>query len=194
MLINNYAVVDNVLDNPDEYVKLAKTVGYEYNSKFPCSLQGVKIDNYLPADNNFYWRGFRSLELHAIDMQLFHKTFSSVFNKLYANLSSIAYNYHISSYFHYNSSDIENPEEWWHVDIPYIFAGVIYLQKHPEENSGTIIRLEDNSEIVIDNVFNRLVFYNSNLLHRPQSCFGTSVDNARLALTFFVKALNIWKT
>lgn len=193
MLFNNYVVVDNVLDNPDTYIDLAKSIGYEYNTKYPCNLQGIKIDNYVQESNQLYWRGFRSLELHTIDQNLFYNTFSNVFNKVYANLSNINYNYHISSYLHYNSQDITSCEDWWHMDIPYIFAGVIYLSKTPVANSGTIIRLEDDSEVIVDNVFNRLVFYNSNLLHRPQNFFGTTVDNARLTLVFFVKNLAIWK-
>jgi hypothetical protein len=193
MLFNNYAIVDNILEDPDSYIQLAKNTGYEYNSKFPCRLQGIRVENELPIDNPFNWRGFRSLELHVLNQQLFSKTFNRIFTKLFSNLSVVSYNYHVSSYLHYNSSDIGNWDEWWHIDIPYIFAGVIYLSKNPEPNSGTIIRLEDNSEVVVDNVFNRLIFYNSNLLHRPQRCFGTTVDNARLTLVFFIKNLAIWK-
>jgi len=193
MFLKDYVVIDNVLENPDKYIQLAKSTGYEYNTKFPCTLEKINIELTLPLTNEFNWRGFRSKELHMLDQDLFSATFNTIFKKLYSNLGDIQFNYHVSSYLHYNSKDIGNCKEWWHIDKPYLYAGVIYLNKNPPKDTGTLILLQDNTTVTIENVFNRLIFYNSNLLHRPQACFGSSIDDARLTVVFFIKNIAVGK-
>ena len=194
MFYKDYIVVDNILDNPNKLIDLAKSTEYYYNTKFPGNLKNIKIKEYIVDNNNVYnWAGFRSTSLHSLDKILFQQIFEKVFTVLFKDLSSIMYRYDISAYLHYNCGTLKDYDNWWHTDTTAIFAGIIYLSPNPEKDSGTIIKTTNKLDIVVDNVFNRLVFYNANLFHRPQRLFGTTTDNARLTLVFFVNRLDIWK-
>ena len=73
----------------------------------------------------------------------------------------------------------------WHDDIGYNCAGVVYLNKTPESNSGTLLNIE-GEVIGIENKFNRLAFYNSSILHRVENAFYSEA-RPRLTLTIFAK-------
>ena len=155
---NNYIVIDNIFNNPDQIVDLAKREKYyTFENRV---IDGVTLNDDMNLFPQGMWRGYRS---KAIDI-----------------LGDI------TSYFavipDFANYDIDQ-KHWWHFDR-CSFAGVIYLNKSPEENSGTILMIDDE-EVVIENQYNRLVMY-KNILHRPQRFFGTDIHNSRMTLTFFV--------
>jgi len=155
---NNYIVIDNAFDHPDRIVELAKKQTYHtFENRM---IDGVCLSDDINSFPDGMWRGYRSNKLDIIG--------------------------DVDSYFaiipDFANYDIDQ-KHWWHFD-QCSFAGVIYLNKSPEDNSGTILMIDDE-EVVIENRYNRLVMY-KNILHRPQRFFGTDIDTARMTLTFFI--------
>jgi len=81
---------------------------------------------------------------------------------------------------------LDGVESWIHKDDTE-WAGVLYLTPDAPIDSGTGIFNQDKELItMIGNVYNRLVLYRGNLLHRSiVSGFGDSVYNGRLTQVLF---------
>ena len=181
-MINDYLVVDNILDDPDLLVDLSKRIEYYKRTN---TINGALLKDSEPIGG--YWQGLRSDLLEVIDYSLCNRLSNEIFKKI----TSYNVECRIESYLHFAPAFVGQPQNsWWHKDDGSVLAGVIYLNTNPPKNSGTIV-LVDNKPVVIDNVFNRLALYNANLLHRPEQCFGDDVNNARLTLTFFIKELTV---
>jgi hypothetical protein len=71
-----------------------------------------------------------------------------------------------------------------------MFAGIVYLSENVPESAGTILKFDDK-EIEIENYYNRLVMYRSNIVHSAAEGFGETLSNSRKTLNFFVKKLEI---
>lgn len=84
----------------------------------------------------------------------------------------------------------EGAETWVHKD-PSMWAGVLYLNPDAPIESGTGIFKEvapQDFELIdaIGNVYNRLILYRGDLLHRSLlSGFGNSPETGRLTQVFF---------
>lgn len=84
----------------------------------------------------------------------------------------------------------EGAETWVHKD-PSMWAGILYLTPNAPIEAGTGIFKEDKQgefELVdaIGNVYNRLVLYRGDLLHRSLlSGFGNTPESGRLTQVFF---------
>jgi hypothetical protein len=172
-----YQVVDNILARPEFYVEWARTLEYDYTSE--CRIPDI---NRRDLKTDVGWRGYRSDEIAELNVAIA----TSLTGQLYRRcLSSwIASPYNQRNYLHYSSSEIEYGDFWWHQDRSNL-AGVIYLTPDPEPESGTLLKI-NNKIVQIDNVFNRLVLYDASLVHRPERCFGNTINTARLTMTIFV--------
>lgn len=185
-MFKDYVIYDNILDDAEKIVDIAKSSCY-YSSD-GRSIDGVNLildDEYKPTGG---WRGLRSRHLAIIDENIFENTYNEIFTKVF-NLPG-TWKYFIDTHFHLAPGYIEFDDHWWHIDRNSLFAGVIYLNKNAEDNGGTLIKDKDNNEISVDNKFNRLIMYKSNLSHRPMNCFGSNIDNARLTISFFIREIN----
>lgn len=183
-MIKPYIILENAVEDPHIFVEWAKNLTYFSSSE--KHIAGIKID---PTQQFDKWRGHRSKSLHELDIDIFNNIFDNIFPRLFVNYNC-DFNYNISAYVHFSPGYIDYDDHWWHIDPAVVFAGVIYLNRNPDPLSGTILNLNNNN-FVIENVYNRLVMYDSQILHRPQSCFGDTIDNSRMTLTFFVNSLNI---
>jgi hypothetical protein len=186
-MIKDYIIIDNILDNPDEIVELSRNISYY--SKEKQGIDGITIKDMRqhPGFSGSHWRGYRSDYLHEIDQGIFNKVFSTVVRKMLSAFDqNVNFRYIVESHLHFAPALIPYYDAWWHQDSGCLFAGVIYLTKNPEPESGTLLRL-NGEEIVSENVFNRLVLYRSTIVHRPQKCFGDSIENCRLVIPMFFK-------
>lgn len=154
-------------------------------------IQGIKICNEpIPKSMDASWRGYRSQRLSELNYNLFRDIFNEIFGKLLIEVKPyFNFSYGINSHLHFLPSFAKKDDDWWH-DDPDLLSGVIYLNKNPEPNSGTMLLL-NNKEVTIDNVYNRLLLYNSSIVHRPENSFGNNIDNSRLTLTFFIISMEI---
>jgi hypothetical protein len=185
MMIKDFIVIDNVLSDPHKVLDFAKTL--EYHKAQEQTIDGIRIKRDPSTYPIGAWRGFRTDLLYDIAPEFSNAVFSEVISKM----TDYNVSCEIFPYFHIAPAFIGQPHpSWWHIDRNYTFAGVIYLNREVPKDCGTSIIVNDQ-HVYVDNVFNRLVMYNAQLLHRPEGCFGDSVDNSRLTLTFFVNKFNI---
>jgi hypothetical protein len=187
-MIKDYVIIDNILENPKSLIDFSKNISYFKNKRSPNLMSGIFLrdDDKIPQGD---WLGFRSRDLSRLNHQIFENTFNQIVSKLIGAFNC-HYKYSITSYLHYTPETCIFSEKEYHKDPTSLFAGIVYLNETPNENSGTLLKF-DNEVVEIDNVFNRLLFYNSNISHRPHNGFGNSSDDARLTLAFFVSELNL---
>lgn len=181
-MFKDYVVVDNFFEDPYAVVEKFQLVTYYSKEKEPIA--GIKIK---PNDNNSptgEWQGFRSQFIHEIDPELF-STISFNINKTVFQTEEFIWN--AQTYFHLSPQTISKDSNWWHKD-PFLLAGVIYLNPNPDPETGTVLKL-DNNLINIENKFNRLVFYQGGILHRPNKLFGVDFKTVRKTITIFVEKI-----
>jgi len=169
--------VENFLDNPDIYRDFL----------LQCK------DKYLhPIPGVDHWLGFRFsvtdnfLCRHPLMISLYHQLANIVLPEFKLLKSKIDWNL----CFHYGpkiSQDLTS--EFFqvyslHKDLRSICAGVIYMTPDAPLDSGTIF-LDGEQSYSIDNVYNRMIFYDSSITHAPQNLFGDTIENGRLVITFF---------
>jgi hypothetical protein len=154
-----YYVHDDCFSNPDEIRSLAlKQVYHE-----PLSVQG--------------WKGYRTNELSRDEFPFIYQTVEKQVNYTFPPYEGKV-PYEVECYFHYTTKESILNE---HRDSGYFAAGIIYLFPNPSSQTGTKI-LND----VVENQYNRMVYYESNQLHGIVNAFGDNVENSRLTLTFFI--------
>lgn len=124
-----------------------------------------------------YWRGYRA----EMPVNLFDEIGKDILDLLNINRANL------KMFFAYQTKEIDvSDEASKHVDTSD-FAGVIYLTPNPPKNTGTILYNDkENIKSIYENKYNRLIAYNSKILHAPQKCFGDNINNARMTITFFL--------
>jgi len=168
-MIKDLIVIDSILNTPESLIKMAKQEKY-----------------FDSTHHNSYFSGVRSNNIQKTNL------LNEVFCKMLLGYNNFNINYNLNYQgFHYLTKNNIPNKDWLHVDHPRdLYAGVIYLNKSPLENSGTIVYI-NNKPNIIENKFNRLVFYKANLLHSAQKGFGNTIEDSRLTLIFFVNCLTI---
>lgn len=168
----------------------------------------VCIDNFLPYPNvvrswalqqNYYddkemtkstnelntWPGIRTNLIHTLDRQ-----YADIILGRIHSLCSLHFhtseNLEIKSSFQILNKNDSN--SWIHKDDNVNFAGVLYLTPNPEKYSGTSF-YNENEELTdtIENLYNRLILYRSNIKHKSTGYFGDSKESSRLTQVFFIR-------
>jgi len=164
-MIDQIIQIDNFLLKPDAIREMA-----------------LKM-KYTAADENTGWKGFRALEQSLYNDKLVEL--------LKQKLDGSFYSSNFDTYFHYSLKDTKKTLDYnkskIHRDSGKDYAGVIYLTPDPPSNSGTVFYDDDYRPIhKVDNVYNRLAFYPSRILHSIEEPFGDCIENGRLTFTIFV--------
>jgi hypothetical protein len=174
----DYIIVDNFLESPKEIRKKALK-NFKYFNKF----------NH-PQDVGMF-PGFRTNYLHFEDKELFEK----ICNKLHFIISKLENIENLGKkYKQFNcqlsfSYTLEDSKTSKHIDptsFQYLkrYGGVVYLNEKPPKKTGTTLYFKDKN-VYVDNIFNRLVLYKSDIEHEPTKNFGNSIKNGRMVLTIF---------
>ncbi len=125
------------------------------------------------------WKGFRCLYTNMVGEELTEM----LQNKLVELGFTDPF---LRCYFHYTVK--EDMTNTIHTDGIFDFAGVLYLTPNPPPNSGTAFYNDNDEEIdYVENVYNRLIIYPSNIRHRIKESFGNSKPTGRLVYTIFFK-------
>ena len=113
-------VVDNFFTDPQDIVKLSKTL------------------KYVPSPDNS-WPGTRTLPLHEVDNQFFLWSTRKIIALLYPTqiMSEEGLKWKASQYFQRVPYNVYGDEGWIHRDNEYEFTVIIYLSDHPQ--SGTCL-------------------------------------------------------
>lgn len=154
-------VIDKFLNNPDRIRE-----------------EGLEL-SYTKAESPG-WRGYRCLYTNMVGYEL-----DGLIRDKLNELDSKFNNATLRCYFHYTLN--EDMSDTTHTDGIYDFAGVLYLTPYPPPNSGTIFYNDKDEEIdYVENLYNRLTIYPSNIPHRIKESFGDNINNGRLVYTVFV--------
>jgi hypothetical protein len=190
-MFKDYVVVDDVLSNPEELIVQAKKIPYFSNEKKPITGINLDVSGYENVRPIGKWQGFRSAPLEFVNSSLHSLLLNEITSKVFNPFKVKDLN--ADSYCHYSCESIIYNDNWWHVDSTdgnITYAGVVYLTPSEEYIPGTILRV-NNNDVIIKYKFNRLVFYRSDILHRPGKLFGNDVNNSRLTFTFFITKINL---
>jgi len=139
--------VDNFYRYPDRIREYALSLDYDFTG------------------NNF--PGKRTQSLHLINEQFFHEFCNKLFSLFYDPILDKNLKWNCDTGFqkiYPNHPDYNNPlnSGWYHKDIPFVFAGVIYLNKDTNPNSGTTIgRLKEGDSLEENSWDARDRFYSS---------------------------------
>ncbi len=193
-------VKDDYFENPN----LIREIG--------LTKKDYRIDNSIGETG---WRGQRTLPLRGFDeicpcccqkKQFFSpedeislresKNIFDLCNKHYKLDEKFSEELTITSYFHITTEETRKAfADFWedklHRDDLCIVAGVVYLNPNAPLNTGTIVLDAKNNKFInIENVYNRLVAYESNNLHALSDVFGNSRETGRMTYTFFIHKLS----
>ena len=147
-------------------------------------------DRYYSPTINDWWMGFRTKLYTKDDDNLVGNLCKKISNDLNEEFYK-GKEFKFEAYFHYCpaiSQEFAGPNVWetlrFHRDYKSNFAGLYFLNPNPPPYTGTSFRYK-GKEHMIDNVCNRLIMFDSKVLHGPQDFFGGDITNARLNLVFF---------
>jgi tryptophan halogenase len=162
-------VINNFFENPDIVRDIA--LDFEYESH---------------KNHEGGWRGWRG----RIDKQKYGELCAYIqkrISMMNPRLNDLDYRFN----FHYCLESTKNEcfpsfeETKLHKD-PDAWAGVIYLNPVVNETGGTVLYSDDKTQKkYVEYLYNRLVFYPSDILHGPNDLFGSDITNSRLTLTIF---------
>lgn len=187
-MFKDYFIIDNAIDDIDHIYNTA------INEKF------FSLKEH-PDENGSNWYGYRSISFKKNDHDLFneivndalHKTVLKTIRKNENIKSSLktdfSYKFECDGAFHILPEIGEFKNSWLHTDHS-VYSAVIYLNKNPQENSGTVIKTS-SGDIIIENKFNRMALYRSNQLHAPQCGFGSfdEIEGSRISLNLFFQKI-----
>lgn len=201
-MINSYAVYDQFLDNPLQVVESLRSQKY-YVQGLPENQE--TISNNIPLEINYdddgvvgdprfgspYWKGYRTRDLQDIDMGSYNTIMSKLLDKMFGSFSLSQIEFDAETHFHLMTEDFVPNDTWFHTDGSKFIAGVLYLSQNPQPNSGTYLVI-NNERVCIENVYNRLIVYNANLVHSAAGCFGNSIENCRATFVFFIRNILLY--
>jgi hypothetical protein len=183
-IFKNLTVIDNALEDPYEVVSKSRDINYYSNESNPLTGFNLSVDDSKPTG---IWGGYRSEALQQVDPLLFEKIINELLEKVLAVRN---FRYVVSAHLHFGDQSIIDCEKLWHTNSNSLFAGVLYLNNTQQPNSGTVFNI-NNELVTVENKFNRFVFYNAGIQHRPEGFFGNSIRDSRLTLSIFVERLQL---
>lgn len=186
-MLKDYVIKDNAIkNNLDRILKLSNEVKYYFSEDFRGRINDPRIteEGERPTGG---WIGFRSQHLASIDEQLYKDVCEEILSNIIDTPNYVECEIHC--FFHILPSVRNSIQYWVHKDDDGVVAGVIYLKENPRQDSGTQIAFDNGTKITVDNRFNRLVAYRSELYHCAESGFGESLEDSRKTLVFFIRYL-----
>ena len=162
---------------------------------------------YWPKETNpngGNWPGKRSDYISALHDELFKNMMEKIHKTIGIDRMHSTYT---ESFFQYCSESDGN--SWVHRDALQFeptHVGLIYLSPNPQPNSGTILYehkdpdyvkgdpIDDSGDVndynvkqVLENKYNRAVIYHPDEFHKSDTYFGTTKEDSRLFIVFFMR-------
>lgn len=181
-MINDILCIDNVFDEPQKIIELAKKQEY-----YSCE------ENPTLKNTNIKYEGKRTDHLsNILEEGEYYLLTQQIVKKIFKNVQTTNVKIQSICLFHYLTSNNIPNERWVHKDTS-LYSGVIYLSNNFKDrfnNHGTKI-IRGDEEIHIKNDFNKLVLYRGDYLHSANFGFGQTIDDSRLTLNFFINEITI---
>ena len=172
-----YIEIKSFFQNPNLIINLSKNLEFYSFDKHPETI--------------VVWRyaGKRSLQLHNLYPDFFNQLCYDIISNLIDFSKVESCDWRVSSYFSIvNSKDATQNISIIHQDIDVLYAGVVYLTKNIDANSGTSLYKQQNGNYIKEyefmNEFNKMIMYDASIPHG----INKFVDD-RLSLLFFIKDL-----
>lgn len=170
-------VVDNFLEDPEYYYNMSK------NQTFYSCEENPTISNGIS------YKGKRTLFL---DDSISKDIINKIIKRTIRHETTINIDCDFNCLFHSFDKTHNFHQSHIHKDTA-LYAGIIYINKNVTQempNNGTVIYL-NNREIVVPYLYNRLVFYRSDVPHSALNGFGETIDESRLSITMFLSTFNV---
>lgn len=171
-------VKDNFLDNPNDIRNIALSIDtWRHHSYF---------------NGTVGWKGYRSRPLQCYKNSTLNKISEDILSEI-KKVFFLSENYLITTFFH--MANLETKQEClhlipdkYHKDPAAEVAGVLYLTPNPPPfKCGTSILDPWQDKIIdVENVYNRIVAYKTNIVHAITDLFGNDFQDGRMTLNFFV--------
>ena len=170
-------VFDNYAPNIDEIRNYALQADY-FSPKLDEHFLGFRTRRYFHTEDNVMGRLISNV-IDTLNIEFFDGHADHKLRK----------HEHAEGHFHWcpkESEVLAGPafDMQWHRDYITDHAGVMYLNLEAPENTGTSFT-KSGKVYEVDNIYNRLLLYDSNILHTPQHFFGDTIENGRLTFVFF---------
>jgi hypothetical protein len=207
--MNHYptTIIDNFLKKPDKFRKFALNQSY------------YTVKDFSNFKGNSTFPGWRSKDLREINVDIFNQIFSKVVSIFHPG-DYDQVNWEIESYFQsvpskFQEGVIHHDHNTLLAGIlylnpkPKVNSGTCLFKKNDlfNENdfvSGTLqndyrkgvttpdIRHHEmfTETMNVENIYNRIILYEGHEFHKANNFFGTSIEDSRLTLVFFVKNIN----
>jgi len=174
--MTSFVCIDNFLPYPNVVRSWALQQKY-YTHK--------EMNAILNVHNN--WQGKRTNVIHELDNQYADVILSRI-QELCCRYFYLPEKQQIKSAFQITNKHDGN--SWIHKDYDVRVAGILYLTPNPEPNSGTTF-YDENEKVLdhIENVYNRLILYRSNINHKSTNYFGETKEDCRLTQVFFISEI-----
>jgi hypothetical protein len=195
-MLNNL-IIDNFFEDPDEIRKIALSRNYRYGNdnrgrpgwRGERTLPIRSLDTICPCCNQEINSDFYSEQKLLLEYS--KKILDACRNHFKFNQCNDE-DFAITSYFHITTEETIKSlpffsQDKFHQDNLGPVAGIVYLTPNAPPNSGTsILDAEKNQFVDVENIYNRLVAYNSYRIHGLSDTFGTTRETGRLTFTFFI--------
>lgn len=169
-------ILENFFQNPDNIFNYSKTL------------------KFFKPKKNENWKGVRTKSFHLINRELFDYIILKILSVYYDfSFHNVKYlNAHIM--FHKidlkDSLNFDKKHAYTHRDIDDELAGVIYLNKKINEETGTNIFDDNKNKIIkVSNSYNTLVCYDAKKIHG----INNILDKERLTIVIFIGKIEIEK-
>lgn len=192
-------VADDFFREPDELVKLSKTLEFE-------------------SASDGRWPGLRSKFLHEIDRVLFDKINKKILSIIFPGQTELQYRCASSFQLIKQNSKTQLKEGWVHYDTPHLFTAIIYLSKHedvgttivdPKYLNSRIINVNEKNKynlgekvkninykvaennkqfkdsIIVKSKYNRILIFDSSQYHYVPNYISKDTTEDRLTLVCF---------
>lgn len=171
-------ILNNFFQNPDNIREYALSLKYTKRNQDQY-FEGIRTNNLKILNNGFY---------NDVCKKIIEIYFGKNINEFDANL-----------FFHQTSEEDKLDSQWIddkiHRDIESVVAGIVYLSPNAPIECGTRTYVNINNtfvpDIIMGNVYNRLIIYPAKSFHSASNFFGKvkNKDN-RLVLLFFLNNIN----
>jgi len=145
MIMNNYVIpttiVDGFFSDPDE-------------------VRAFALEQEYHADSFHRWPGKRTKWLHELNLELFEYVHNKFLNLFYPSVVGASYSYTAETYF--QLIDKNYTAGWVHAD-PKLITLLIYLNKNPNKNAGTVIYSQKNEYHGVINIEKKKEVYRGDI-------------------------------
>lgn len=190
-MLKNHLIIDNFFDDPDAIRKIALSRYYRYGGKNNGGWKGERTFQFQDLGNICRCCQQEISSEFQTEQNLLVKESDKIFDICVKHFDVNRQDITITSYFHITTTETEDCLPFFAQDKLHqdscLLAGVVYLTPDAPPNAGTsILYVEENEMVSLENKYNRLIAYEGHRIHGISNVFGKLRETGRLTLTYFI--------